>query len=316
MKNFKSELPVFLAITLLISVFFISCKQEHYSNIIAEVSRKSATEIHKVSNKKHLSEKFKKYWYSGEAEITSYKLEQARYGEIREGHAVLVYVTEDFLPHIQVKADKSNPSNIPVLKLNAVKKFNTGIYPYSILQSTFYPVANNQHAIKVSSSVQEWCGHAYTQLNNRGDFEVTLHSYFEGEADKNYNLEKAVLENELWAQLRIDPQSLPTGNLEMIPAFEYTRLRHTPIKAYKASAILSKDTYSISYPELDRKLTIHFNPAFPYDILSWEETFISGFGSKAKQLTTKATKLKTIKTNYWEKNSNKDEILREELQIK
>ena len=31
--------------------------------------------------------------------ISSYKLEQARYGEIRNGKAVLVYVTEDFLPN-------------------------------------------------------------------------------------------------------------------------------------------------------------------------------------------------------------------------
>jgi len=32
---------------------------------------------------KPTSEAFKKYWYAGEAEITSYKLEQARYGEVR-----------------------------------------------------------------------------------------------------------------------------------------------------------------------------------------------------------------------------------------
>ena len=45
---------------------------------------------------KQLSQEFKGYWYAGKAEVSSYKLEQARYGEIREGNAVLVYVTEDF----------------------------------------------------------------------------------------------------------------------------------------------------------------------------------------------------------------------------
>lgn len=43
-----------------------------------------------------LSQEFKSYWYSNEAEITSYKLEQARYGEMRDGTAVLIYVTEPF----------------------------------------------------------------------------------------------------------------------------------------------------------------------------------------------------------------------------
>ena len=41
-------------------------------------------------------EKFAKYWYKGKAEITSYKLQQARYGEMYEGTAVTIFVTEDF----------------------------------------------------------------------------------------------------------------------------------------------------------------------------------------------------------------------------
>ncbi|MEL6484568.1 MAG: septum formation inhibitor Maf, partial [Bacteroidota bacterium] len=130
--------------------------------------------------KKPLSEDFKKYWYSGEAELTSYTLQQARYGELRDGEAVLIFVTEPFLPDVQVKADGSSPTNVPVLKLNATKNYLTGIYPYSIMSSTFYPVHDNQHALKTSLSIQEWCGHIYSQLNNREQFEFTSHSYFEG----------------------------------------------------------------------------------------------------------------------------------------
>ena len=115
-----------------------------------------------------LSEEFKGYWFNGEAEITSYKLDQSRYGESREGTAVLIYVTEEFLPEAQVKASTKSDKTIPILKMNATKNFNTGIYPYSIMQSTFYPISNNQHAIKVSSSIQEWCGHVFTQIENRG----------------------------------------------------------------------------------------------------------------------------------------------------
>tara|TARA_R110002049_G_scaffold285775_1_gene467301 strand:- start:4415 stop:5365 length:951 start_codon:yes stop_codon:yes gene_type:complete len=310
-KIIKAEILFWIIIGILISV--TSCKKETASKNLANNLEAESINSEKSIDKKEFSKEFKNYWYAGEAEITSYKLEQARYGEMREGKAVLVYVTEDFLAEKQVKADRQNPNNIPVLKLNATKNFNTGIYPYSIMQSTFYPVSNNKHAIKVSSSIQEWCGHVYAQLNNKKQFEIMLHSYFESEADENLKLEKSILENELWTQLRIDAKSLPTGDLQIIPSLEFTRLKHIPLKAYKASAKLSKNSYSISYPELNRTLTITFNPNFPYDILGWEESFKSGFGPNAKTLTTKATKLKTLKSAYWNKNHNTDEILRDTL---
>lgn len=261
--------------------------------------------------KEQLSKAFKSYWYNGEAEITSYKLEQARYGEMRDGEAVLIFVTEDFLPEVQVKADQYSKTNIPVLKLNATKTFNTGIYPYNIMQSTFYPVANNQHAIKVSASIQEWCGHVYAQLNNRDKFQMTSHSYFQSEADEAFSLEKTWTENELWTRLRINPKSLPTGNISIIPSLEFTRLKHVDIKAYQAKASLKDGHYTIAYSNINRGLTIKFNTAFPYDILGWEETF----NSRGKSLTTKATKLKTLKTAYWGKNANADETLRDTLQL-
>ena len=297
-------------------LLFLSCETKNASKSDTETSIKTNyLAIKTKTPTKELSQEFKDYWFAGEAEITSYKLEQARYGEIREGHAVLIYVTEDFLPNIQVKANQENPENISVLKLNATKKFNTGIYPYSVMQSTFYPVANNQHAIKVSSSIQEWCGHVYMQLNNRNDFEIISHSYFQGEADELFNVDKAILENELWTQLKIDPKKLPTGNLQIIPSLEYIRLGHIDLKAYEASAILTDTTYTISYPDLNRTLIINFNSEFPYVISGWEETFKSGFGSNAKLLTTKATKLVTIKSPYWKKTHNKDEVLRKTLQL-
>lgn len=283
-----------------------SCKdaQSEISEVIAVSESKTV-----------LSKAFNDYWYEGEAEITSYKLEQARYGEIRIGKAVLVFVTEDFLPQIQVKADNYKETNVPVLKLNATKKFNTGIYPYSIMQSTFYPVSNNKHAIKISSSIQEWCGHVYTQLNNRNKFEVRSHSYFQGEADQTFELEKAITENELWTQLRVDPKSLPIGHIQVVPSLEYIRLRHKKLIAYQAYASIEDGKYILFYPELNRSLTIYFNSSFPYEILGWEESFKSGFGANSKTLTTKATKLESIKSAYWSKNSNADESLREVLKL-
>jgi hypothetical protein len=269
---------------------------------------------------RNLSEAFKSYWYQGLAELTSYELKQARYGELRDGHAVIIFVTEDFLPEKQVKADNVSEKNIPVLKCNATKNFNTGIYPYSIMSSTFSPVTAEGHAVKVSHSVQEWCGHVYAQLNNRKKFEIDSHSYFENEADEILSLPKTWLENEIWNLIRINPEELPTGNIDIIPSFEFLRLRHKPMKAYPAIISLkqgdSLSIYEIEYPELERDLTIYFNTSFPFEIEKWEETFMSGFGSEALALTTSATKIKRIKTAYWAQNSNKDVILRDSLGLK
>lgn len=263
---------------------------------------------------------FDAYWYAGEAELSSYTLKQARYGEIREGHAVLIYVTEDFLKKEQVKADRYNKSNIPVLKLNYTKKFNTGIYPYSIMQSTFYPVSDDGHALKVSASMQEWCGHVYSQLNNRSQFELTSHSYFEGEADQSFSLPKTHLENEIWTKIRINPSKLPTGKMEMIPSLEFCRLKHKACKAYKATASLVQEAglsvYTIDYPALNRSLTIEFQSTFPHVIESWSETFQSGFGSNAKTLTSTAKRIKTVQSKYWTQNRNKHEVLRDSLGIR
>ena len=161
--------------------------------------------------------------------------------------------------------------------------------------------------------MQEWCGHQYAQINNRDKFEIKSHSYFEGEADKSFSISKETLENELWAQLRIDPKGLPTGNFKAIPDFSFTRMKHVPLEAYDAKGTLTATTYTLEYPSLNRSVTIHFSEAFPYTIEGWEETFKSGFGSRAKELTTKATRIKTIKSAYWGKNSNADEELRTEL---
>ncbi|MBO3116545.1 septum formation inhibitor Maf [Winogradskyella sp. DF17] len=315
MKKNNALKPIILFLILLaLLMTSFSCKEGQNSLLSLHASTKDLNE--KTSYKPKLTKAFKAYWYNGEAEISSYKLEQARYGEIRNGHAVLVFVTEDFLPDTQVKADTYSDDNIPVLKLNATKNFNTGIYPYSIMQSTFYPVVNTGHALKISTSIQEWCGQVYAQLNNRKAFEIKSHSYFQGEADKSYELEKTWTENELWTKLRIDPNSLPTGNLQIIPSLEFTRLKHKRIKSYEANAQLSEGLYSVNYPNLNRSLKINFSSEFPYEILGWEETMVSGYGANSEVLTTKATKLKTMKSAYWTKNKNKNLVLRDSLQLK
>lgn len=257
----------------------------------------------------HIDKSFKDYWFAGDAELTSYKLQQARYGELNEGKAVLIYVSEQFLAKEQVKADTMKNDNIGVLKLNKHKSFLTGIYPYTIMTSTFSPIQNDGHAIKISNTTQEWCGNAYSQLNNRALFDITSHSYFDGEADKSFSLSKATLEDELWTKIRLDPTTLPLGSMNVIPALEYSRLLHIETKAYPAKIALKKgathSVYTINYPTLSRTLSITFSNTFPFIIEGWEDTYKSGFDANAKMLTSTATRMSTIKEKYWEMHNNK-----------
>lgn len=275
------------------------------------------------------SPEFKSYWNSGKAEITSYKLEQARYGELHSGYSVLVFVTEDFSKEKQVKLDRpgqSGDDKVRILKLNRIKKFDTGIYRYSMMDSVFTPVDINEYpsTLKLSSSSQEWCGNTFTQINLRdGEFKVESFSYFESEGDTAFDLENEFLEDELWTRIRIDPDSLPVGEIKIIPAAMASRLTHKELAVETAVASLGRNTddpvslmdYKLIYPASGRSMLVTFKKDFPHEIVSWEETYKSGFGESARELTTKATIDKTLITDYWNKNKPLDRVLREELGI-
>lgn len=290
---------------LLASFLLIFCSD----NKSSKENKNLAKEIFKTSKE------FNDYWYDGTAEITSYKLTQARYGELHEGTAVTIFVTEDFLPDKQVKADFKNGKNIPILKLNKTKKFFTGIYPYSIMTSTFSPINIDKKSLKISFSSQEWCGNTFVQLNNKEKFEVDFHSYFENNSDEKISLEKDYLEDELWNIIRISPEKLPVGEFMIIPSFEYLSLNHQTMKSYKAITSFTENgnfvIYNIDYPSLRRTLNIVISKNFPHNIESWEETI----NSRGKKLITKAEKMKTLKSKYWNKNSPDDKKLREFLNI-
>lgn len=260
------------------------------------------------------------YWYAGEAEITSFKLKQARYGEIREGNAVMIFVTEPFSKKSMTKADRPSENDPSVLKLNHTKNFNTGIYPYSMMTSSFVPFNEGKHSLKITSSSQEWCGHTFMELENKSKFEIETRSYFEGETGE-INLSKEYLEDDIWSLIRLRPESLAEGTGKMIPSFFYLRMSHAETKAYNCTMKKSKlddgtSSYEINYPELERTMVINYETEFPHKILGWNETHFSGFGSGKKKMVTSGERIKTIKSAYWGKNGNKDEFLRGELGLR
>lgn len=311
----KRVFVFFSALTLLL---FTSCNtptasQEESSSL----SGKSQT----APKARALPDSFNNYWYNGEAEISVYELSQARYGELREGHASMIFVTEPFNPKKLVKSNQASEQDVSVLKLNFTRKFNTGIYPYSTMVSSFVPVQQQGHALKVSTSVQEWCGQIYSELRNPGggDYEVDLYSYFEDETQTGVALPKNTLENELWNLVKLSPENLPEGDLKVVPSFLYLRLMHKPMQAYPAEAQKSSRgdtiTYQLHYPDLKRTLEIHFDAHFPHQIWSWKDSHPSGFGDAKKILTTTATLKSTYKGAYWSQNSNADSTLRRLLQL-
>lgn len=307
MNSFKYLMGI-VAIAILIPFSFVQSQEQNSPTQIVD------------------SQEFKDYWYDGKAEITSYKLEQARYGELHEGSAVMVFVTEDFSKSKQVKLDNpqsANGDDVKVLKLNRIKKFDTGIYRYSMMDSVFTPVYIGEYpnTLKVTSSSQEWCGNTFTQLNlDDNGYDIKSFSYFESEGDKNFSVQKEVLEDELWARIRLAPESLPLGRIKIIPATMASRLTHKELKVEIAEATLTENSsdsnlmdYKLVYDGSGRSMLMTFSKTFPYEIVAWEEIYKSGFGSNAKTLKTRATKNKVLITDYWKKNTNIDRELRGKL---
>ncbi len=264
---------------------------------------------------------FGAYWNQGKAELTSYTLQQARYGQLHEGHAVLVFVTEPFSKSKQVKLDDARSAGDDaeqVLKLNFTRKFNTGVYPYSMMTSVFSPVSGAR-AIKVTSTSQEWCGHTFFQLNQAAKgYSGRLFSYFESEGDQSFEVGTDLIEDELWTRIRIAPERLPTGEVTILPGATHLRLRHLSARPARAIASLEDGengtrVFRLKYTSIDRELAITFEAAAPHAIQGWTERYSSGWGPSAETLTTTAKVNKRLMSDYWNRHGNADRGLRRQL---
>lgn len=264
------------------------------------------------------SDDFAKYWFAGKAELNTFDIVQNRYGEERKGEAVMVFVTEDFSKEKQVKLD--NPSSagndkVPVMKLNHIRRFVTGIYDYSMMLSVFTPIdlKKNKQTLKTTTTSQDWCGHSFMQLNLDGNkYQNRGFSYFESEGDRGTKMEAAFLEDELWTRLRINPSTIPAGNIDVIPSTFFSRLRHQDLAPQKAEIKMEKGDeksfVTLTYKSGGRSLRIGFETDFPHQILDWEE-------KTGGRLISSGKRKAVMKSAYWQQNGNGDEYLRESLQM-
>lgn len=273
-------------------------------------------------------DKLDPYWYQGLGEINVYNLQQNRYKDIYDGQVVLIFVTEDFLTDKQVKNEQGKKNHsASVLKLNAINRFTTGIYDYSLMTSVFTPVQTSKWpaTMKVTNTGQDWCGQVYSQvnLNKNGEYRQILHSYFEKEGDQENTSTADLLEDEIFNRIRMGWENLPEGKNNIIPSMNFLRLKHQPYAAYSATLSLSDYTgteiksdeplkvYRIEYPEFDRVLDIVFQAKSPYIIEGWKDSYPSVFDQKIR--SSIAIRQKTILDNYWSHHSPQDAKMRENL---
>ncbi len=182
---------------------------------------------------------FESFWHDGKAELSGYRYTVTRYGQTRRGQCVAIYVTEPFSESKRVKVDDpaKNPADtFDALKLNLVRDFQTGIYDYNTMVSTFVRSANFE-PVKVSFSSAEWCGHVYEELvfHPEGVSGRVL-SYFENEsaAGDIEHPKGGVAEDNLLILLRgLRGDYLKPGGRRRVPflasAF-HRRLTHAPLR--------------------------------------------------------------------------------------
>ena len=186
-------------------------------------------------------------WFQGKALVSSYQLEQVRYGQVHPGEAVMIFVTEDFSRKKQVKIDRPDQAGndgVKILKMNATRSFNTGFYEYHTMISAFTPinVAKNPQTMKLTMSSQDWCGQSFQQYNlDDTDYRVRSFSYFESEGDTDEKIDGEMLEDELWNRIKLGPTLLPSGKIRMIPSALYQRFAHISTEVYEAKASLESD---------------------------------------------------------------------------
>lgn len=208
----------------------------------------------------HFDQAFWKTWGDGQAELAGYDLTYPRYGKPRKGVAVAIFVTEPFSYSLRVKADpgKHPDSDVfPVMKLNLVQDFQTGVYDYNEETSSFLALARTPGQLtKVAFASQEWCGHAYSQLLfDANRLRLTTHSYFDGEADeqKDVSMQRDGISEEqlfFWARGMARPvlDSGQSVTLPLLPSLQTTRHDHKPLAWTRARLTRAAALQDIAVP--------------------------------------------------------------------
>lgn len=271
---------------------------------------------------------FERIWYDGQAELSGYRWQGTRYGQLRHGEAVAIFVTEPFGAQSHVKLDdlsKAKEGVVTAVKLNLVRDFQTGIYDYNTMTSVFTEESEFR-PLKISFTSAEWCGHVYEELNvrERGT-PIEIKSYFEGESGQSSVALKpdGLIGDQLLVWIRgLRGHVLEAGETKSFPyladAFE-RRLRHT--KAEWGQIAITREAAlvevgvpfgvfkGIRYQAVTtdgRQGTFLVEEAQPHRLLAWS-------WARGDELLDAAEMTGSRRMQYWKLHDEGQEALRGEL---
>lgn len=264
------------------------------------------------------SAEFWRTWGDGRAELSGYRATVMRYGAPREAEIVLIYVTEPLDRATLIKDDEASARALPVLKLNFSEKFQTGIYPYSLLTSVFAPVdgyfSTRFTPVKLTLSAQEWCGHVfYGVWPGQAAYEEQLISYFTSEGEHTESVEAppgTLYEDALFIQLReLDGPFAGGGDWSgsLVPRLWNARRAHVPLRPMAAritrargGAGIAIDRFTLTYGVVVRTFDVEQDGS--KRLVAW--TVNDG---------ERAEILRTARLPYWTLNGPGGESYREQL---
>lgn len=236
-------------------------------------------------------DRFARHWRDGKAEVSGYELQLSRYGEVRRGQAVLIYVTEPFSEARRVKLDRPDEDgadHVEALKLNLVRDFQTGIYDYNTMLSSFVRT-EDLSPLKTSFSSAEWCGHVYEELIFRpGLVTGNISSYFEGESGRVRlkATDDLVAEDSLLILLRgLKSAFLEPGEsrkVSLLVSSLVRRLSHRPLERVAATISRRSVVEQVEVPagsfeaqvyDIDisdgRRGVFYIDTSYPHRVLMW-----------------------------------------------
>ena len=260
-------------------------------------------------------------WGDGQAELAGYDLTFPRYGHLRSGVAVTIFVSEPFSNALRVKSDpgrRGPEDEFPAMKLNLIQDFSTGVYDYNEMTSSFVALmpVNGRPAgslTKVSFSSQEWCGHVWHQLLfDPSAIRSTVHSYFDGEADQSQTLDypvEALPADALhhWARGMAYPvlQAGESRQVALLPSMQSARHAHQSLawSTARISRATGRERVTVPAGEFETERldvesadgtirSFYVETAAPRRIIRWK----SSTGEQASLLASRRLK-------YWQMNA-------------
>lgn len=283
------------------------------------------------------SQAFWAAWSHGEAEVATYRVTEPRYGQPRDGVAVLIHVLEEHDRRTWIKDDRGavpDEHKAVVMKLNHTLQFQTGVYPYSVMTSVFAPVGGIGRErfapTRIVFTAQEWCGQVFQRLlPDATGFAEELRSYFsaEGEVDRRTETAPyALYEDALFIQLREPDGAFAGGGDwegEVVPSLWRRRKAHEPLTARPAAITRSEAVAEDGTPVTrfvlrfraapegalpiapERAVTFDVEKAAPRRILGWSTT--EG---------ERATLVGFARLPYWQLNKEGDEAVRARIGLR